>query len=64
MDKGQRVLIQGKLMYGEITDAQGIQRTTTTIVADDVVFLTKANPAYDSNQLLDADKRANAGEDL
>ena len=41
MEKGQRVLVQGRIMYGEITDAQGVQRSTTTIVADDVIFLTK-----------------------
>ncbi|CAG0916854.1 unnamed protein product [Notodromas monacha] len=41
LGKGQRVLVQGRLMYGEITDAQGVQRQTTTIVADEVIFLTK-----------------------
>lgn len=37
--KGQRTLITGKITYGEITDQEGKTRLTTSIIADDVVFL-------------------------
>jgi single-strand DNA-binding protein len=58
-EKGQRVLVQGRIVYGEITDAQGAQRPTTTIIAEDVIFLSKvaegsaAEPAKTAN-LMDA----------
>ncbi|CAG0891771.1 unnamed protein product [Darwinula stevensoni] len=45
MGKGQRVFVQGRLMYGDIVDANGVQRSTTTIVADDVIFLSKSSAA-------------------
>lgn len=38
MKKGQRALVNGKISYGEITDADGKQRLSTSIIADDVVF--------------------------
>ncbi|XP_055615472.1 single-stranded DNA-binding protein, mitochondrial [Toxorhynchites rutilus septentrionalis] len=37
--KGQRTMVTGKITYGEITDQEGKQRTTTSIIADDVIFL-------------------------
>ncbi len=37
VSKGQRVMVQGRLMYGEVEDKAGIARHTTTIVADDVI---------------------------
>ena len=37
--KGHRVLVQGKLNYGQIEDQAGIVRKTTTIIADDVIRL-------------------------
>lgn len=37
--KGQRTLVSGKITYGEITDQEGKTRLTTSIIADDVVFL-------------------------
>ncbi|XP_023229368.1 single-stranded DNA-binding protein, mitochondrial-like isoform X2 [Centruroides sculpturatus] len=39
LKKGSRVFVQGRIMYGEIKDSSGISHVTTTIVADDVVFL-------------------------
>lgn len=39
MRKGSRVLVQGRLVYGEVTDAKGVDHITSTVVADDVVFL-------------------------
>jgi single-strand DNA-binding protein len=38
LKKGQRALITGKISYGEITDQEGKARTSTSIIADDVVF--------------------------
>ncbi|XP_055904091.1 single-stranded DNA-binding protein, mitochondrial [Eupeodes corollae] len=38
LKKGQRTLVQGKLTYGEITDQQGSQRPSTSIIADDIIF--------------------------
>lgn len=35
--KGMRVMIQGRIMYGQVEDKMGIVRHTTTIVADDVI---------------------------
>lgn len=39
LKKGSRVMIQGKIVYGEVTDAKGVNHQTTTIVADDVIFV-------------------------
>lgn len=36
--KGQRTMITGKITYGEITDQEGKQRLSTSIIADDVIF--------------------------
>ena len=36
--KGQRVLIQGRLIYGEIKDNTGVLRQTSSVVADDVIY--------------------------
>lgn len=41
MRKGQRVLIQGKLYYGEIKDEDGKPKPTTSIVAEDVVMFQR-----------------------
>ena len=38
--KGQRVLVQGRIMYGSIEDNLGVVRHTTTVVADDVIRLS------------------------
>lgn len=38
LKKGQRVYVSGKITYGEIKDEDGNARTTTAIVADDVIF--------------------------
>lgn len=36
--KGQRTMVTGKISYGEITDQEGKQRLSTSIIADDVIF--------------------------
>ncbi|KAL5287163.1 SSBP1 family protein [Megaselia abdita] len=38
LKKGNRAMIQGKLSYGEIVDAEGKQRPSTSIIADDIIF--------------------------
>uniref|UniRef100_A0A6B0UQ26 Putative single-stranded dna-binding protein mitochondrial n=1 Tax=Ixodes ricinus TaxID=34613 RepID=A0A6B0UQ26_IXORI len=42
MRKGSRVLVQGRLVYGEVTDAKGVGHITSTVVADEVVFLGRS----------------------
>lgn len=37
--RGQRAMVQGKISYGEITDQEGKQRVSTSIIADDVIFI-------------------------
>ena len=39
--KGSRVHVTGKLMYGEYLDRQGVKRQTTSIVCDDIIFLSQ-----------------------
>lgn len=43
LKKGNRTMIQGKLSYGEIVDAEGKQRPSTSIIADDVIFFRENN---------------------
>jgi len=43
LTKGARVHVSGRLMYGEITDQQGVKQKTTTIAADEIIFLGKQN---------------------
>lgn len=38
LQKGQRVHVSGRLMYGELKDESGNSRTTTSIAADDIIF--------------------------
>ena len=38
--KGSRLHVTGKLMYSEYLDRQGVKRQTTSIVCDDIIFLT------------------------
>lgn len=45
LKKGQRTMVQGKITYGEITDQQGAQKATTSIVADDVIFFRETSPS-------------------
>ncbi|XP_066854248.1 wee1-like protein kinase 2 isoform X3 [Anser cygnoides] len=38
--KGSRLYVEGKLDYGEYTDKNNVRRQATTIVADNVIFLS------------------------
>lgn len=39
LKKGQRCFVTGKISYGEINDQEGKTRSTTSIIADDIIFL-------------------------
>ncbi|XP_014792800.1 PREDICTED: wee1-like protein kinase 2 isoform X1 [Calidris pugnax] len=38
--KGSRIYVEGKLDYGEYTDKNNVRRQATTIIADNVIFLS------------------------
>uniref|UniRef100_A0A3Q2YPI9 Single-stranded DNA binding protein 1 n=1 Tax=Hippocampus comes TaxID=109280 RepID=A0A3Q2YPI9_HIPCM len=38
--KGARVLVEGKLDYGEYVDKNQVRRQATTIIADNIIFLS------------------------
>ncbi|XP_062860145.1 single-stranded DNA-binding protein, mitochondrial [Trichomycterus rosablanca] len=38
--KGSRILVEGKLDYGEYVDKNSVRRQATTIIADTIVFLS------------------------
>ncbi|CAL8120547.1 unnamed protein product [Orchesella dallaii] len=40
LNKGQRVYVTGRISYGEIKDESGTSHTTTSIIADDVIFVS------------------------
>ncbi|XP_050544496.1 single-stranded DNA-binding protein, mitochondrial isoform X1 [Daktulosphaira vitifoliae] len=43
LQKGQRVYVSGRLMYGELKDDSGNTRTTASVAADDVIFFNTNN---------------------
>ncbi|KAI1285582.1 Single-stranded DNA-binding protein, mitochondrial [Halotydeus destructor] len=43
VQKGSRLYIEGKLAYGNTTDASGNAVPTATIIADDVIFVSKSS---------------------
>lgn len=47
VNKGSRIHITGRLMYGEYMDKQGITRQTTSIVCEDIIYLTRKNNMND-----------------
>ncbi|XP_030633513.1 single-stranded DNA-binding protein, mitochondrial [Chanos chanos] len=38
--KGSRVFVEGKLDYGEYVDKNNVRRQATTIIADNIIFLS------------------------
>ncbi|XP_018419436.1 PREDICTED: single-stranded DNA-binding protein, mitochondrial [Nanorana parkeri] len=38
--KGARVFVEGKIDYGEYTDKNNVRRQATTIIADNIIFLS------------------------
>nr|CAG4635897.1 EOG090X0O5J [Artemia franciscana] len=47
MKKGRRVMVQGKILYGEVKDPDGKTRQTTTIAADDVTYVDASRRTED-----------------
>lgn len=43
LKKGQRVLVSGKISYGEYKDEEGAIKSTTAVIADDVIFFHHNN---------------------
>ena len=41
VSKGTRLHVTGKLTYGKYVDRNGVERQTTSIVCNDIVFLNK-----------------------
>lgn len=38
LKKGQRVLVSGKISYGEFKDEEGITKPSTAVIADEIIF--------------------------
>lgn len=47
---GCRLFVEGKLSYGHIIDAQNNAVPVTSIIADDIVFLSKTTATNDANE--------------
>ena len=47
LSKGSRVHVSGRIMYGEITNQEGVKHKTTTIAAEEIIFLGKSGNARD-----------------
>ncbi|ODM98502.1 Single-stranded DNA-binding protein, mitochondrial [Orchesella cincta] len=50
LNKGQRVYVTGRVSYGEVKDEKGASHTTSSIIADDVIFISTtptSKPAED-----------------
>lgn len=43
LKKGQRVFVTGRITYGEIIGEDGKSKSTTSVAADDVIFLTHSS---------------------
>lgn len=39
LSKGQRALVNGRITYSDIVDQEGKSRTSTSIIADDIISL-------------------------
>ncbi len=42
-NKGQRVFVQGRIIYGEVKEPEGNSRHTSSIVADDVIYFRNSS---------------------
>ena len=50
---GSRVMVEGKISYGHIVDAQGGAVPIASIIADDIIFLTKAKDSSLDDSMAD-----------
>lgn len=46
---GQRLMVEGKLSYGHIIDSSGSALPTTSIIAEDILFLSKPSVKEEEN---------------
>lgn len=60
VEKGQKVMIRGRIHYTRWTDNDKIERFGVEIIADDVTFLTYGN----SRQAADAPVQDNVDDDI
>uniref|UniRef100_A0A8C6XE40 Single stranded DNA binding protein 1 n=1 Tax=Naja naja TaxID=35670 RepID=A0A8C6XE40_NAJNA len=44
--KGARIYLEGKIDYGEYIDKNNVRRQATTVIADNIIFLTDAKDAF------------------
>lgn len=58
---GNRLYVEGKLSYGHIIDGQGNAVPTTSIIADEILFLSKSGKeiAGDASEDMEAESRTN-----
>lgn len=56
---GSRLLVEGKLSYGHIIDTQGHAVPTTSIIAEDIIFLSKT-PSRDEHDTTEEEAAQNS----
>lgn len=39
--KGARIHVTGRIIYGEVTDKTGVKRHTTSIAAEDIIYVER-----------------------
>ncbi|XP_032078021.1 single-stranded DNA-binding protein, mitochondrial [Thamnophis elegans] len=44
--KGARLYVEGKIDYGEYTDKNNVRRQATTVIADNIIFLSDAKDIF------------------
>ncbi|XP_058047323.1 single-stranded DNA-binding protein, mitochondrial [Ahaetulla prasina] len=44
--KGARLYVEGKIDYGEYVDKNNVRRQATTVIADNIIFLTDAKDVF------------------
>lgn len=50
LTKGQRTLVNGRISYSDVTDADGKSRVSTSIIADDVILLQRGRNSDDEDR--------------
>jgi len=50
VDKGQKVMVRGRIHYTRWTDQENIERYGVEIIADEVTFLSRARQAQNGTQ--------------
>jgi single-strand DNA-binding protein len=55
VQKGQKLMVRGRIHYTRWTDQENIERYGVEIIADEVTFLTRAKSQGDQGQALESD---------